>query len=75
MVIASAAKMANGQTCSPSATDRFRPKNRVMNETRISGMSVPAMACRMATLKPMEARNALHSPHWASVSALAQPAT
>ena len=75
MVIARAENRANGHTCRPSAMVRLRPKNRVMNATRISGMSVPAIAWRIATFRPMAARNVVHSPHWASVSGLAQPAT
>ena len=44
MVIAKAAKSANFHTLSPSAIDRLGPKKRVIAETRINGISVPAIA-------------------------------
>ena len=60
--------MAKGQTCSPSASERLAPKKRVMKETRMSGIRVPAMACRMATFNPMNARKSVHSAYPASAA-------
>lgn len=46
---ANAAKSANGTAGSASAHERLRPKKRVMNSTRITGISVPAIAWPSAT--------------------------
>ena len=59
-VSANEANNANGHTANPSRADLFLPKNRVMNTTSSSGISVPTMACSSATLNPTKARKPSH---------------
>ncbi len=59
--MANAAKRANFHTRTPSAKLRFGPKKRVMKATTSSGTSVPAMAWRIATFRPIMARKSVQT--------------
>ncbi len=69
-VSANEANNANGHTANPSQADLFLPKNRVMNTTSNSGISVPTMACSSATLNPTKARKPSHCPKPMSATAV-----